>query len=98
MRGTGAEVGSHERLAGVIFATLRILYRVKAGLSGFDVDDSDLRVDAVPIWGDRVEDEAEVVGVAGLERRGRDRFQIDIRLANADEPERLGLILGHLMS
>lgn len=60
------------------------------------MEDADLGVGTVPVRRDGVEDEAEIAFVAGLKRRGGDRLEIDIRIAGADQLERLGLVLRNL--
>ena len=67
------------------------------GLLGFDVQDANLRVGAVPVGRDRIEDQAEVGFGAGPERGGRDRFHINIGLAHTDQLERESLVLRHLV-
>ena len=66
------------------------------GLLRIDVEDADLGVGSVPVGRDGVEDETEIAFVAGLKRRGGDRLEIDIRIAGADQLERLGLVLRNL--
>jgi hypothetical protein len=67
------------------------------GLLGLDADDADFGVGPVPVLGYGVKDEPEIPLVAGLERRGRDRFHVNVRLPHSDQLERLGLVLRHFV-
>ena len=60
------------------------------------VNHAEFRVRAVPVGRNRVEYQAEILFAAGLERRGGDRFDVDVRFSHADQLEGLGLVLGHL--
>jgi len=66
------------------------------GLPRIDMEDADLGVGTIPVRRDGVKDEAEIAFVTGLERRGGDRLEIDVRIAGADQLERHGLILRDL--
>ena len=61
------------------------------------MDHAHFRVGAVPVRGDRIEDQPEVLLASGLERGRGDRLKIDIRLSHADEHKRMGLVLRHFV-
>ena len=61
------------------------------------MDDANLRKSAIPVLGDRIEDQAKIRLIAGLEWSSRNRLHIDIWLTHPDNLERLGLVLRHLV-
>jgi hypothetical protein len=50
-----------------------------------DLDDAQIRILLVPLLRQVIEDQPELTIVARLERRGRHRLRIDVRLMGADQ-------------
>ena len=60
------------------------------------MEDADLGVGSVPVGRDGVEDQTEIASVAGLQGRGGDWLEIDVRIAGADQLKGLSLVLRDL--
>lgn len=67
------------------------------GLFCFDVKDANLRICAIPVGLDSIEDQAKILLATGLERGCGNGLDINIRFAHADELEGLGFILRDLV-
>lgn len=87
----------------VIFANPGSFYFVNSSVFGlkslaFDANDSDVGVRSIPVRRHAVEDQSELSLIPGLERGGRKRLDIHIRLPCTNELEVLRLVLSDLMS
>ena len=68
------------------------------GLFEVDMDDADLRKDAVPVLGHGVEDQTKILFIARLQGSRRERLDVNIRISRADDFQRLGFVLRHFVS
>src|SRR5215469_16548055 len=62
-----------------------------------NVENPKLRVGPIPVGNHPVKDQPEVPLVTRLQRSGRKRLDIDIRIARPDEAERMCFVLCHFL-